>query len=275
LDDPTTTLVNEASQPTGWKERAVLSPVFDPTPDPSNGHNNGGDEIVLSDTAAKLEKGWRAANLLTLPGSDGRYGDAWAKAGPAPNFGWTWSPDAASQNLAVTSLGKDGASGGANYDADMTETIGAAHWAASVAAMKVKLVNRGGDFGTVGGTPKLRVSLLVFENTGDGGKWKRYTSNGVDCLDNGDSKKGTTSEINLCTDSATLSFLDKGCDNTNACNYSSSRIPLGRHLLVAVQDNDGAAHSSDDAPYNGAATKHLLPILCTAAGCPEATLVLR
>lgn len=286
-DDPATTLLNETSKPSGWKERAVLEPVFDPTPDSVTGQNNGTDEVKLGDGAAKLEKGWRAANLLILPGSDGRFGDAWGKAGAVPNFGWNWSLDASRQNLTVTSLGKDQASGGSGVAADMAETVVDVHWGASVASLKVKLIKRDSDFGAVGSAPKLRVSLLVFENTQDGGKWKRYTSTGVDCLDNGDGKKGTTSDINPCSDVAPLTFVEKGCDNaTTVCNYSNSRLPLGRHLLVAVFDNNGAAHDSDDKPYvkelitdptnaNPAATQNLLPILCTASGCPEATLVLR
>lgn len=273
-DDPATTLLNETSKPSGWKERAVLEPVFDPTPDSVTGQNNGTDEVKLGDGAAKLEKGWRAANLLTQPGSDGRFGDAWRKADPAPNFGWNWLLDAAKQNLTVTSLSKDDASGGSGFNADMADDIAAAHWGASVAGFKVKLVNRSsGDFGAVGGTAKLRVSLLVFENTETDGRWKRYTSSGVNCLDGVDAES-TVSGL-YCADEAVLYFVTQGCDNSSVCTYSSGRIPLGRHLLVVVVDNDGAAHTNDDAPYGGANTKHTLPILCTASGCPDATLVLR
>lgn len=261
-------------KPAGWEDHGLKTPVFDATPDARTGLNNDASDTLIDTSAAKLVKGWRPAYLLAPPGAVDVFRDGWGTPGAAPNHGWVVDSSLAN-SISITSLGKDGVAGGTDYAADMTSAIESAHWSSDVASLKVRVVNRVGiDLGMgattqTDGRQRLRISLLVYEN-GSAGRWKRYTSE-LPCLEGtGDMVVGTT----VCADTTTVSFSSDGCDNTTNCTYSSSRLPLGRHLLLVVKDPDGSAHTTDDKPYPDAGVL-VQPLLCTAAGCPQETIILR
>lgn len=267
-----------SSKPAGWEDHGLKTPVFDAIPDASTGLNNDASDTLIDTSAAKLVKGWRSDYLLAPPGAMGVFRDGWGTPGAAPNHGWGVDSSLAN-SISITSLGKDGVAGGTDYAADMTSAIESAHWSSVVASLKVRVVNRVGiDLGMgattqTDGRQRLRISLLVYEN-GSAGRWKRYTSE-LPCLDGtGDMVVGTTTTT-VCADTITVSFSSDGCDNTTNCTYASSRLPLGRHLLLVVKDPDGFAHTTDDTPYLYGTTPQVQPLLCTAAGCPQETIILR
>lgn len=248
------------SMPTGYAASALQTPVLDSNPDATSGLDDAIN--VASLTSQRLEKGWRAT-LYTPPGAAG-FGDGWRAAGSAPNY--TWQLAGGPADLSITSQGKDGAVGGGDYAADMTDTVAPAAWGAEIAGLTVRLSNQSGaDVAS-----RLRASLLVFVNTASGGKWKRFSSNDAPCLDgDGDGLVGMTP----CTPGVTLTFPAGGYPGGA---YASTRVSLGRHLLVLVQDTDVAAHNgATESAYPTAASPVALPLLCGQSGCPVETLVIR
>ena len=71
----------------------------------------------------------------------------------------------------------------------------------------------------VGGV--LRASLLVFENTAAGGRWRRYSSDALSALPAGER--------------ALLSFPASGWPGGG---LSAARVPQGEHLVLMVADSD-------------------------------------
>lgn len=249
-----------SGMPTGYAASGLQTPVLDSDPDAASGLDDGINVASLS--KQKLEKGWRPA-LHTPPGAAG-FGDGWRAAGSAPNY--TWQLAGTPADLSITSLGKDGAAGGSGYAADMSDTVAPAAWGSEIAGLTVRLSNQSGaDIAS-----RLRASLLVFVNSASGGKWKRYSSNDTLCLDgDGDDQVGGSP----CLSAVTLTFPAGGYPGGA---YASTRVPLGRHLLVLVQDTDASAHNgATESPYPDAANAVALPIVCIAAGCPIETLVIR
>lgn len=255
------------ASPAGFTNSAAQQPVFDATPNSSSGYDDGVDVQTLTGDAERLLKGWRVGYLHAQPGS-AVFKDGW---------GHDWAAVVVAGELKVTSPAKNGVFNAADtgYDKDMEDKVLQSNWSSTVAGLTVLIRNQSGiDY--VG---RLRASLLVFENSGTGARWKRYTSDALTCLDgtgNGlvdhDNNVGTP-EV-PCGHEAMLTFPLGGYPHTGV-GYSDTRVPLGRHLLVLVRDPDGTAHSLDDAPYPGAATPVSRQIVCSAAGCPLETLVLK
>lgn len=246
--------------PTGYTTSALQTPVLDSDPDTTSGLDDATN--IASLTNQRLEKGWRAT-LYTPPGGAG-FGDGWRAAGSAPNY--TWQLASIPADLSIASQGKDGAVGGADYAADMTDTVAPAAWGTEIVGLTVRLSNQSGaDIAS-----RLRASLLVFVNTASGGKWKRFSSNDTPCLDgDGDGLVGVTP----CSSGVTLTFPAGGYPGGA---YASTRVPLGRHLLVLVRDTDAAAHNgATESAYPSAANPVALPLLCGQSGCPVETLVIR
>lgn len=249
-----------SGMPAGYAASALQTPVLDSNPDNTSGLDDGVN--VASLTGQRLEKGWRSG-LHTPPGAAG-FGDGWRAAGSAPNY--TWQLASIPDGLSITSLGKDGAAGGTGYAADVSDTVAPAAWGAEIVGLTVRLSNQSG----ADVAARLRASLLVFVNSASGGKWKRFSSDDTPCLDgDGDGLVGVTA----CASAVTLTFPAGGYPGGS---YATTRVPQGRHLLVVVQDSDATAHNgATETPYPSAASAVALPLVCTAAGCPIETLVIR
>lgn len=262
------------TKPASFADSGQLAPAFDPQPN-AEGLNDGG-ETSLTASGETLDKGWVAGRLQTAPGSPNKFQDGWGtKTGVATppldpaNDGWQWNPSVS--GLTVSSLGKDGkdtSNGGGSsvYDADMPLSIDLNDWTAPLSSISVR-IKAAADFSG----SYLRVSLLVFRNDA-GARWRRYTTttNTVTCLDGtGDGQAGGAP---CAASEAVLTFAPHAY--TAPWN---TRIPIGRHLLVLIQDTDDTVHNgSSDAPYTGASsTRVTQPIHCYASGCTTETLVLR
>lgn len=260
--------------PTGFAAQSAINPIFDATPDDTDpdrtGYNDGSGETSLTGAGQQLVKGWIADNLQAQAGSGGTFRDGW---------GYDFMVTQAGHNLTFTSHGKDDAPGGTDYNQDLIETIASDHWSFEIFPRTVRVrAEPGTDFpdpltGTEG---TLRISLLVFENTASGARWKRYSTDGLVCLD-GDGNgtvdhdlDGGTPEI-PCPSDTTLTFPAGGYPGGT---YESTRVPIGMHLLLAVFDQDGIPHTTDDTPFPTATAPVSRAVVCSAAGCPIETLVL-
>lgn len=265
----------------GYAANGLQSPVFDGAPEGANGFNDGGtlgtDIFILNGAAQQLEKGWRAGYLHAAPGTNGAFRDGWGNISPAlpdpPDYRWQWA--VVSGALTVTSLGKDNTASGTGYAADMADTLTPSGWSSGSAGLMVRVMNQSGtDYPTVVGQ-RLRASLLVFVNNANpvgpnDGRWKRYSTDALTCLDgSGDGLVGSLP----CSNLATLTFPAGGYPGGT---YADTRIPQGLHLLLLVADSDVTAHNgSSETPYPNAASPVSRHIVCTAAGCPVETLVIR
>lgn len=208
---------------------AAQPPVFDPTPDPS-GFNNADDPVItLAEPRFLLAKGFRGPYVQTAPGT-GLFRDGWGNVNPDPttdaiNHGWLFAFDPATGVLSLGSLGSDNLLNTVEpadvYQRDVVESLTAADWAHPVNTVAVNVQNNTGS--EISGA-NLRVSLLSYVN----GRWRRFTS------------------------STRMENLPEG-ENAFAFDLpappGSPLVPLGQHLLVAVQDDDGTPHSADDALY--------------------------
>lgn len=242
--------------PSGFAAWRLVTPLFDPAPD-SSGLNNGG-EIALSQAEHLLMKGHRGAYVPASP--KGWFRDGWGTnrsatgaagiacptvpdtANPtegsdldADNHGWCVSLSGG--GLYVDSYGMDGQAGklsGGTYEEDMSMTppVLPGDWEVDLTGRSVTLVNASGqdiDLVTLGA--RLRVSLLVFENSATGGAWRRLTTELV-----------ADAAANLVANGETTVTFP------SAVSPASNKVPLGEHLLVLVSDPDEAAHTSDDTP---------------------------
>ncbi|MDP2683014.1 MAG: type II secretion system protein [Deltaproteobacteria bacterium] len=212
----------------GFDVYGLKDPLFDPTPDALEGFNNGG-EITLTGSSERLFKGHRGSYLSMQPGSS-EYRDGWGNGASGDvNFGW--SVTATPTDFTATTLGADGQAGGAGYDSDISDAIQQSNWSADAAGWQVTVTNRSGsDI-----TGRLRVSLLTYvKRSGLNPGWKRLTSDSIAALAN--------------NASAVFTFPD-------ALLAIPTRIPMGQHLLILIQDNDGVPHNSDDAPYVSAGNR--------------------
>lgn len=254
-------LVNEL--PTGWVNHGIYQPVFDGDPDALTGLNDGGSEIVLP-SALALEKGWRIGTLISPAGANGTFGDGWRRAGAAPNY--TWQVVANTSSLAITSLGKDNALGGANFNADIGITIPQSDWSRNIASYTIKVRNQS----TTDISTRFGASLLVFENTATGAKWKRYSTNTITCLDgDGDNLVGGIP----CGAEDTLSFPFGGYP---LGSYAANRIPAGIHTLVLYADADATVHNgSSETLYPNNLAPAAQGLVCMPTGCPPVVMVIR
>jgi len=211
--------------PTGFDTFGVRSPIFDPDPDLSTGINNGGAETALGAPNERLLKGHRP--YLYRPVGGGGYFDGWGNRGAPPNDGWVITADAT--HFQSESLGAEGAVGGAGiYAQDMADDVVGNDWAQTLDGWGVTLLNKTG--GEITLTPPLRVSLLVYVNDADSANaynWRRITSNPI---------------VGVIPDGGfvTATFPDTAPDTF---------VPIGEHLLMAINDPDGTPHTGDDTPY--------------------------
>lgn len=227
--------------------RAVRSPIFDPKPDDTTCANDGSaDDITLTDAAAQLIKG-HVGDYLGGLAVNGHFRDGWGNVSStddASNFGWNTVFDGTAKTLAITSLGLDNASGGSNFAADFGLTVAANAWLVPIAGWTVKVTNSRLGTAVANDIPagRLSVSLLVFVNDGSTGKWLRYATASLPCLDGtGDGDVGGLA----CSRTATIAFID-GC-KPGVTVSGQGRIPQGRHLLVLTDNGvDGLPWTTDD-----------------------------
>lgn len=229
--------------------RAVRSPVFDPKPDDTSCAADGSaDDITLLEAGAQLVKG-HAGDYLGGLVFNGRFRDGWgnvASTDDAANFGWQTVYDDSSKQLSITSLGNDNAPGPTNsndFAADTGLTVNAADWLVPIAGWTVRVSNARTGTAVANDIPagKLSLSLLVFVNV-NGGKWLRYATTSLPCLDgNGDGEVGGLA----CARSVDIAFTD-GCKPGESAS-NKGRIPAGRHLLVLTDNGpDGQPWTADD-----------------------------
>jgi len=223
----------------GLDDFAEMSPVFDPVPD-GNGFNNGPgtQEITLNGATEKLYKGFRSSYVDAEPAS-GEFRDGWGNTSAietedTANFGWQVTVDSATDVAAaftVVSLGKDGSSGGTEYAQDMTLEVHASDWKNN-SAFAVTVVNYTGTDINLTAPRVSRLALLVYVN---GSGWKRIdSSDSFSCLD-GDGD-GLVAAV--------------PCANSVALNFAvGTDIPVGRHLLLLVDDPDGTVQTADDTAF--------------------------
>lgn len=232
--------------------RVVRSPILDPKPDDASCANDGSaDDITLTDAAAQLVKG-HGGDYLGGLGFNGRFRDGWgnvASGDDAINFGWSTVFDGSGKTLTVTSLGLDNAVGGSDFAADSGLTINANDWLLPIAGWTVNVRNSRLGAAPANDIPagRLSLSLLVFVNDGSTGKWLRYATASLPCMDGtGDGDVGGLA----CSRTASIAFID-GC-KPGVTVAGQGRIPQGRHLLVLTDNGaDGLPWTSDDLISGG------------------------
>jgi type II secretory pathway pseudopilin PulG len=172
-----------------------------------------GDEIELD----LMAKGWRGPYVTLPPSTDPasvRFRDGWGNLSATDDdlhHGWS-DLDPTANPFEIVSPGADGLAGGARYDADVAVEITGDDWRVDLGGWAVDVRNGSG------GEVELRVSVLVYEN----GSWTRR-----------DSAQGAVA------DGETGSFAFDG----------GTQVPLGRHLVVVVEDSDTTA-GNGETPYN-------------------------
>lgn len=249
--------------------RTVKSPVFDPKPnDASCENDNSADDIALVATlpapapapavhapAAQLTKGHRGDYLGGLA-VNGRFRDGWGNVSSTDdplNFGWATIHDGSGKSLSIASLGMDNASGGLEFASDFGLTVAASDWLIPISGWTIQIRN----LRTTDIDPnRLSVSLLVYANRAGGGKWLRYATAPLGCMDGTDD--------NLvgglpCSRTTSIAFID-GC-KPGVTATGTGRIPQGRHLLI-LSDNgpDGTPWTTDDVIAGGMTLTSANPI---------------
>lgn len=248
--------------------RGSMSPIFDPRPNDTTCENdNSADDITLVATlpatapavyapAAQLLKGHRGDYLGGLA-VNGHFRDGWgnvSSADDAVNFGWVTSYDAPNKALSVFSLGMDNASGGFDFGSDFGLTVASGDWLIPLSGWTVQVRN----LRTTDIDPnKLSVSLLVYMNRAGGGKWLRFATTSLGCMDgDGDGLVGGLP----CSRTTSIAFID-GC-KPGVITAGTGRIPQGRHLLL-ISDNggDSTPWTTDDVLSSGTTLTASSPVL--------------
>ncbi len=247
--------------------RTVKSPVFDPKPNDTTCENdNSADDITLTATApatppavyapaAQLAKGHRGDYLGGLA-VNGHFRDGWGNVSGTDdvlNSGWVTAYDAPSKTLSIASLGMDNASGGLDFAADSAAAVTAGDWLIPISGWSVQVKN----LRTTDIAPnKLSVNLLVYVNRPGGGKWRRYASTSLGCMDGDDDNM----VVGLpCSRITSIAFID-GC-KPGVTATGTGHIPQGRHLLL-ISDNgpDGIPWTSDDVISSGTTLTSASPV---------------
>lgn len=256
VNDPTA-----ADETDAFERFEPIAPVYDPTPeaDEQTGrmfNNDSGDEVELGAPGEKLGKGWRGPYLQTDPSGAGRrlFRDGWGNVDPVAsqdlaNHGWLVRADAEGDSLTLTSLGLNGAddSGAdpasvAAYDADLSETIGPDDWLLSPAGWAVTVVNQSGS-----AVENLRAVLLVYR----AGRWQHIASG--------------KPAAPIAAGGSGRVFIDD----------EAGEVPVGEHLLVLVEDTDGAV-GNGELPYEDATGRVSARVRLTArSALPRVELVVR
>ena len=268
-------------------EQGVQTPVFDAQPDVASCANNGGEfsnpfgPPSSVDVNALLIKGHRGDYLGGMA-FNGHFRDGWGNVDPTPsvdavNSGW-YLDNTIAKTLSIVSLGADNATGGSDFAADTGLTINPADWLISLQGWTINVTNMSGDINTL---KHFSASLLVFQNTTTGVKWRRYSTPIVStgCLDgngNGtvdDDANAGTPEI-ACPAKISFSFAAncKAGDGTSAV----SSIPQGRHLLVITAHTGTTLWDGSDTPFWKSGSQAIMRIDAVAGmPLPEAQVVLR
>lgn len=238
--------------------RLVRSPIFDPRPNDTTCENDGGaDEIALVAStpvstpnvlapAAQLVKG-HVGDYLGGMAVNGRFRDGWGNVSStddALNFGWKVLSDGVNKTLAITSLGLDNAESGLEFAADFGASIAANDWLIPISGWTVQVKNlTASDINASVGS--LSVSLLVYVNTPGGGKWRRYATASLSCLDAYGAAGDGQCDGAPASSTATATFHD-GC-KPGSIVTGLGRIPQGRHLLVISHNGgDNTPWTTDD-----------------------------
>lgn len=213
----------------------LRTPRFDPQPD-SDGWNNGG-ETDLNAAGEKLPKGLR--RYLESRLGSAIYRDGWGNQSANTSddnldYGWLLSlPANSSAPWRIRSLGANNALDALPpaqaRDADIERSLLADDWSLDLAGYSVRVVNRSGAALPAG--VWLRASLLVYQNQAGGGRWRRYSTQAVTELADGDS--------------ALLTFPAGGYPGGTL----DTRIAQGEHLLLLVSDSDSSAHNGNESPW--------------------------
>lgn len=206
--------------------------------------------ITLPATHA-LPKGWRGPYLVRPPSGNpaaARFRDGWgnvsrgASGNPdtaldATEHGWGFAVD--SGDLTISSRGADGVagdSGETDYDADVSVGIGSAEWRVDLSGWSVDVRNATGADRT-----GLYVRLLVYAyDATNGHAWTAHDTWTADLADQ--------TEGSVTFPSGTV-------------------VPIGRHLLVVV-DND-------DQPFGHPSSCFTRQVAFAPGALPPVTLVIR
>jgi prepilin-type N-terminal cleavage/methylation domain-containing protein len=238
-------------QPGTLLGRAAQSPLFDPKPNDTTCANDGG-ETTLDGTnypAAQLVKG-HIGDYLGGLAINSRFRDGWGNVSStddASNFGWQTAFDSTAKTLEITSLGLDNASGpvgSTDFDADFGLTVAANDWLVPITGWTIKVTNSRAGTASTNDIPagRLSISLLVFLNDGSTGKWLRYATASLPCMDGDDD--GLVNSV-ACSRTASIAFTD-GC-MPGEIVAGKGRIPQGRDLLLLTDNgDDGAPWTADD-----------------------------
>jgi len=198
-----------------------------------------------------LPKGWRGPYVVRPPGGDPsavRFRDGWGNvsrdasgdpdtAADATEHGWAF--DIVAGDLTITSHGADGTpgeSGETAYDGDLSLEVAAAEWRVDLSGWSVDLRN-------ATGSPQsgLYVRLLAYAyDATNGYAWSAHDTGAIDLAD-------------AATGSVT--FPD------------GTAVPVGRHLLVVV-DND-------DEPFGHSTSYVTRQVAFAPRALPQVTLVVR
>lgn len=213
----------------------LRTPRFDPQPD-SDGWNNGG-ETDLNAAAEKLPKGLR--RYLESRLGSAIYRDGWGNQSANASddnldYGWLLGlPANSSAPWRIRSLGANNALDtlppAQARDADIERSLLTDDWSLDLAGYSVRVVNRSGAALPAG--VWLRASLLVYQNQPGGGRWRRYSTQAVTELADGDT--------------ALLTFPVGGYPGGTL----DTRIAQGEHLLLLVSDSDNTAHNANESPW--------------------------
>lgn len=231
----------DASEPAASTASGLLhglrlrTPRFDPQPD-SSGWNNGG-EIDLNAAEEKLPKGLR--RYLESRLGSAIYRDGWGNQSANASddnldYGWLLGlPANSSAAWSVRSLGANNALDALPPaqapDADIQRSVLADDWSLDLAGYSVRVLNRSGAALPVG--VWLRASLLLYQNQPGGGRWRRYSTQAVTGLADGDT--------------AVLTFPAGGYPGGTL----DTRMAQGEHLLLLVSDSDNTAHNGNESPW--------------------------
>lgn len=219
----------------------LRTPRFDPQPD-NAGWNDGG-ETDLNAADEKLPKGLR--RYLESRLGSAVYRDGWGNLSASAtddnlDYGWLLGlPANSSAPWSVRSLGANNALDALPpaqaRDADIERSILANDWSIDLAGYSVRVVNRTGSALPAG--TWLRASLLVYRNQPGGGRWRRYSTQAVTELADGDT--------------ALLTFPAGGYPGGSI----DTRIGQGEHLLLLVSDSDNSAHNGNESPWLSAGNR--------------------
>jgi prepilin-type N-terminal cleavage/methylation domain-containing protein len=217
-------------RPANYSTFGAVAPVFD-----QGGANEFDFTNAPNPEKYQLMKGHRGGYLPKS--TDDKYRDGWGTKDndigeDNANHGWSVTTNA--NELFVESYGMDGQTGRLTsnpYEVDMSMSpmIVADDWQVDVSGRIVTVKNLSGfDVGSgssAGLNMELKASLLVYENSETGGKWRQVTT-------------------------APITTAYPNGDLMSFALPSNTKIPVGEHLLVLVADEKVNLEDADGTPGN-------------------------